>query len=658
MKRKSLLKSILTSSVGVLAAALIVVCLVFSINVNIQYTRSISSELYNTVAAESQKMDAWFTKHEAIAEEFACAAVNQDLHGEELQDFIVNAVLPCSENIMDGYLAWEADDMGMVCGLYPVEDNYVAKERDWYIKAKDTGSPIVTEPYIDVATGNIVITVAAPLKSNGSVVGVCGLDIEITELVSLTQSLKADENGYSVLVDADGNIVVHTDNPDYSHRFEGEDEVMTRLADTAPVYTEVLAASGGTKIVSGRDYDGKKCYFPIAPIGDTGWKVLYAADYNEAISPLVFIILLAVGVSVAAIAGGTAFFYFKFTKRVKPLSEIARIVTDMSNGILEHLYPEAENDEIGTICTALSSTNKSLKSYIDEIETQLAGMAEGVFKYKKNVKFVGEFEVMEQSIRHICDTMHFTFKKLKEVSEEIANDSQSVSESAAALADAVQNETQLIGDVSASIEDVNRHAVQSSKNAFDVREVVAAASETVNSGNEKMQQLVELMSSISHSAAEIVKINTTIEDIAFQTNILALNASIEAARAGAAGKGFAVVAEEVRQLAAKSAEASKSTSELIGQTVQNIKSGSAAANEAAEMLGEVVEETSTISGSVSEIADVSERQKAMLTEIVENLGKVETLIAATSATSQTSANASVQLDDQVVRLKEYLARFK
>ncbi len=658
MKKKSLLKSILLSSMGVLMAALIIVCLIFSVNVNIQYTKSIKSDLYHTVATESAKMDTWFTQHTTVAEGFAQTAVQQDLHGDALQQYIVDVILPCSSNIMDGYLAWESDESGMVCGIYPVEDTYVAKERDWYIEAKATGKTVITAPYIDVATGNIVITIAAPLKSENGIVGVCGLDIEVTELVDITQALKVDGSGYAVLVDNNSDIVVHAQNPDYSHKLEGQDEVVTKLVYIAPIYTDVLAAAGSANVVSGKGYDGTTRYFPVVPIGDTGWKVLYAADYNEAMAPLVNVLVLAVIVSAAAIAGGTVFFIMKFTKRIKPLTNIANIVTSMSNGVLDHTYPAAANDEIGTICEDLKMTNQSLKSYINEIGRILAHMANGDFVYDSKVMFAGEFAAVERSIRNICSAMHDIFGQLGDISREIANGSSSVSSGAAELAHAVADETRLIGDVSVSLEDISRRVTQSADSASEVKERAIKATDTVNDGNNKMQELVHIMEKISCSAAEIVKINETIEDIAFQTNILALNASIEASRAGTAGKGFAVVAEEVRSLAIKSSEAASSTAVLIGETVKIIKDGTSAANATAEMLGEVVKETISISGSVSEISDVSAEEKTMLAEIVAKLARVETVIGTTSDTAHNAAEASGRLDDQVVKLKNNLDYYK
>lgn len=662
MNRKSLLTSILVSSVGVFTAALVAVCLIFSINVNIRYTASIKSDLYHTVAAESAQMDAWFTKHTTIAEDFAKTAVEQNFHDEALKNHMLNVVHTTSDSIMNGYLAWETDKTGMVCSVFPVGDDYVAQSRGWYQTAKATKKTVVTDPYIDAITGKIVITVASPLlaaNQDQTVLGVCGLDIEIGELVSVCRALKADEGGYAVLVDASDNIVAHSENEEYSHQLlpDGKTEKVTKLVELAPIYSEVLSAAGSTNVVAGKGYDGEKHFFPVVPIGNTGWKVLYAADYKEATSKLNNIIILAVIVSVAAILGGGLFFWVKFTKRLKPLSAIEKIVTEMSNGVLEHEYPTSANDEIGSICESLKKTNKSLKSYIDDIEKILSNMAGGVFRYDSSLKFVGEFMTMEHSIRNICNVLNSTFWELNKVSGEIFNCSQAASAGATDLANAVSDESRLVAEVTENLNDINARVSQSSKNAFSVKNKTAEATEKIGVGNEKMQELVGIMGSISTSADEIVKINSTIEDIAFQTNILALNASIEAARAGEAGKGFAVVAEEVRNLAEKSAEASKITAELIDNTVKSITNGTTAAGLAAEMLGEIVTETSAINTSVSEIAAVSEEQKTMIAEVSQKLAEVDHAIEITNSGAQQTATASATLDNQAALLKEHLSKF-
>lgn len=658
MKKKSLLKSILFSSVGVLALDLIVVCLVFTINVNVQYTKSIKSDLYHTVAMESAKMDTWFTTHTTIAQGFAQTAAQQGLHGDELQRYMLDVIHPCSPSIMNAYLAWETDTQGMVCSIYPVGSDYVAQERGWYRTAKQKGQAIITEPYIDKITGKLVITIAAPLSVDGVFAGVCGLDIEPVELVEVTQQMKADNNGYAVLVDHDNNIVVHAQNPAYSHTLEGSEENVTRLVDIAPIYNDVLMAAGSTDVVSGRGYDGKMRFFPVVPIGDTNWKVLYAADYSETLAPVTGTVIVAIVISAVAIAGGALFFGRKFIRRLKPLNGIENVVTRMSNGVLDHTYPEVLNDEIGSINEDLKDTNKSLKSYIHEISRLLAHMAEGNFKYDSKVMFAGEFAAIESSIRNICAAMESTFKQLGEISGQVTAGSKSVSVGAEELARAVNDETQLIGEVTSSLEDINKRVTQSATNASDVKERAIKATDTVNGGNDKMQELVRIMDSISRSATEIVKVNETIEDIAFQTNILALNASIEASRAGVAGKGFAVVAEEVRSLATKSSEAASSTAELIGETVKKIQIGTSAAKDTAAMLDEVVSETGTISGSVTEIADVSEEEMLMLAEIVAKLSRISTVISKTATTAHNAAEASKQLDTQVIKLNSNLEYYR
>ena len=659
MKKKSLLKSILLSSMGVLVSSLIIVCLVFSINVDVQYTKSIKSDLYNTVAAQAEKMDGWFDKHVAIAEGFASAAVLEELHGDELQQYMLKVVHPCSSSIMNGYLAWETETVGMVCSIYPVAENYSAQSRGWYQDAKAAKKTLILDPYVDAITGKVVATVASPLLSeSGAVLGVCGLDIEISELVSITTSLKVDAGGYAVLVDSADNIVAHAQNDSYSHRLDGQNEVVTKLTDIAPIYSEVLASAGSKNVVSGDGHDGQKRFLPIVPIGDTNWKIVYAANYRETMKPLTNVIVLAVIVSVAAIIWGVVYFYIKFTKRLRPLSGIERIVEDMSNGILDHNYPKATNDEIGTICHSLNTTNMALKSYISEIGRILAKMADGNFVYDSTVQFVGEFEAMEHSIRNICSSMEQTFEQLGSVSGQIANGSRSVSQGAVELEGAVHTEMRLISDVSDSLMDITDRVSRSSENAFEVKGRSLKATSNVNDGNRKMRELLEIMESIERSTTEIVKINSAIEDIAFQTNILALNASIEAARAGASGKGFAVVAEEVRNLASKSSEAASTTSGLIDQTVKKIESGTAAAKATAEMLTEIVSETNQINSAVSEIADFSEEQHSMLDVIRSKLGEVQEVIEKTAATAENSSAAGEALDSQVLVLEKSMERYK
>ncbi|MGN0596484.1 MAG: methyl-accepting chemotaxis protein, partial [Ruminiclostridium sp.] len=241
---------------------------------------------------------------------------------------------------------------------------------------------------------------------------------------------------------------------------------------------------------------------------------------------------------------------------------------------------------------------------------------------------------------------------------QISDGSGGVASGAAALADAVSEETALINQVMGNVEEIASRVADSAKSAVYAKNQTRDTASIVKESSDKMDELLNSMLDIATSAEKIVKINSTIEDIAFQTNILALNASVEAARAGEAGKGFAVVADEVRNLASKFADASNSTNKLIAETVSVIESGKALAQQTADLLSAVVERTSVIETGVTEISDVTEKQRAQLADIVNKLGEVSGVVETTASTAEESAAASEQLDEQVERLKDSLKKYR
>ena len=191
-----------------------------------------------------------------------------------------------------------------------------------------------------------------------------------------------------------------------------------------------------------------------------------------------------------------------------------------------------------------------------------------------------------------------------------------------------------------------------------MRENAHITGEQVNLSSQQMELLVNAMSDISTTSEQIENIISTIENIAFQTNILALNASVEASRAGEAGKGFAVVANEVRTLAAKSDQAAKATKDLIENSVRATTRGSAIVQEVSESLHKTLTLVTQSNSAIDEIADAVQEEAEAVSQVAEGLGQIASVVQTNTANSEESAAVSAELFEQVNQMKNQTSNFR
>jgi methyl-accepting chemotaxis protein len=197
-----------------------------------------------------------------------------------------------------------------------------------------------------------------------------------------------------------------------------------------------------------------------------------------------------------------------------------------------------------------------------------------------------------------------------------------------------------------------------SKDALRSKKIVEQVHRQAEEGNEKMRRLLAALEGINQASSDISNIIKTIEDIAFQTNILALNASVEAARAGVHGKGFAVVAEEVKNLATKSAAAAKETNALINSSVMRAKDGAVIGGDMMKTLDDMMEGVRNALAAIKEIASESEEQVEIMDRINAGLNQISQVTQSNTATAEESASSSEELSSQAGQLKKIVNQFK
>ncbi len=400
-------------------------------------------------------------------------------------------------------------------------------------------------------------------------------------------------------------------------------------------------------------------YISYAPINGTRWYLAVIVPQNDFMGPANTGILLSLTITglLLVLAG---IFTMRFSSKIqRSLKGVTERIGLLAQGDLTTPTDVIKtNDETEVLSNALSDTVDSINGYISELSHILENMSDGNFQVDVRGDFEGDFVVMKESLNKIISAMNQMLKSFRNASEEVLMMSEDMSESAQQVHHGSTEQSESLNVLSQEAAAIEQNILHVDENTRNVGDLMAVVQKHMEAGGDNMKNLLCAMEEINRNSTEITKINKFLEDISFQTNILSLNASIEAARAGTAGKGFAIVAEEVGNLAAQSAKSSKRTSSITDNSMEAVKRGTEYAKKVAESfhdIGEIADQIAGISEQLSENVTV---QKHSLSNIAGQITQIRDVAQQNLNASYESTTASQKLNRQAQELKEISGSFR
>lgn len=605
-------KKIIFSNLGVVIAASALIAIPVIRMQTSSIEESVTSNAHAQGAQATAKINSFLLKPMTIVNDMAVFVASHEIEKEETQDAFNDAIKGDSAL----YSLYFSDTVPMKDGgiMYsndkwePGED-YDKSSREWYQKGIRTLTPAVTEPYVDADTKQPVTTIARAVQKKGANYGVVAIDILLGDLTDLISETRLSKSGESFILDANGNYLTNSDSSkllvaNFYNDFPGMAAYKNEISSDKAFVN--LYAGGGK-------------YFLAQKISDaTGWTLVSIGPSNELTAQLrgsvtLILILLAVvlGVSVLAAIGVSL-------PIIKPIHTVDVAVNEIASGNadLTRRIKISTKDEIGSLVGGFNKFVDKLQDIVSQIKTTRDELG-----YAEND--------LQDSVSDVSSAIDQIITNISSVDDQMSAQANAVSQTSAAVAEIAEN----INSLERMIENQSRGVTQASTaveemigNISSVNGSVARMASTFDqlsqnaeTGVEQQKKVEEQIISVSEQSKALQDANKAIEDVASQTNLLAMNAAIEAAHAGEAGKGFAVVADEIRKLSETSAAQSKKISaELtkISSTIATVVESSKLSSVSFRQVNEQIISTDQL---VRQIRAAMEEQQVGSQQIVDSL---------------------------------------
>ena len=531
----------------------------------------------------------------------------------------------------DVYIGQPDKTMTQFSKATPVPPGYDPTGRPWYLAAIASQDSIATPPYIDSSTKQPIITFAKARRDNGNVVAVAGGDVMLKRVVDEVVSVKLPGDGYAFLIAQDGLVIAHP----------AKDSSLKKISDVLPGYD--LAAVGKDGKIKPASLAGESVLTALFPVGKTGWLIgviVPETKATESISRLMYSMLglMAIGLVIASLA--TSIGISRLMSGMSLLRDAMRTMA-LGGGDLTVSLPVDSQDEVGQTKDAFNRFLQTLRNMVGDVKSNSDKLLEGIERVGKET-------------------------------DQISGSSKQQSSFANATAAAVEELTASVSHIAESASNAELMTRESGRASKQMASEVRATAEEITLISTTVERLATVLQGLDSRSSQISNIVGVIKEIADQTNLLALNAAIEAARAGEQGRGFAVVADEVRKLAERTGVSTVEIGNMIHQiqdetktavgsmetAVQQVQSGvrkSQAVTQSIELIEKNAQDVEIALGSIA--SATSEQSKASH-EIARNIERIHEMTESSDASIQGTQAETSQLRNLANELRLLMDKFR
>lgn len=529
-----------------------------------------------------------------------------------------------------------------------IKDGTDFSDRD-YVKAALNGKTNISDVTLSKYTNTYGISIAAPLISSGRIIGVVYYRADVDFMNDIVKHISVGQGSYAYILDENNNVIAHK-NEKYIMNDKYKEMIPKDIKNC-------ISSQNGSMTCS---YGGDKYICGYSKIDKTAnWRVVIASPesaYNSDI--LRFVKKLVISDIIALIV---AIIVALIIARVisRPIVRVKNLLSALAQGDLSVQLNDTKNkDELGILQNSAVSLNRMLSDMLTQSGDVLSKMAAYDLTSEDMREYPGKFNELAASINSIKAILSNMILNIQNSSVNVDGGSKQLAEAASMLSEGTMAQASSLQKLVTDVENVAQNINANSDKTIFVNESLGNLDSEIKDGNQKMQELSNVVRTVEEMSEDIKKIVNTIDGIAFQTNILALNASVEAARAGESGRGFAVVAQEIGTLATKSSDASKKTAELIEKCIKGIESAKEYADITSDSLAKIVSDSNNIANAFDEMSKANEIQAKNANDIRNEIENISQVVQSNTATAQQTAASTEVLSEQAAALKDMTGRFK